>query len=84
MQCKPYSCCKGKAKGSESPDCNLLGQVHMREMSPEGEEVIKTGKLYLVDLAGSENVNRQALVCPSCHRQAEMLLHRLSATPLHA
>ena len=35
-------------------------QVHMREMSPEGEEVIKTGKLYLVDLAGSENVNRQA------------------------
>ena len=32
----------------------------MREMSPEGEEVIKTGKLYLVDLAGSENVNRQA------------------------
>ena len=36
----------------------LLGQVHMREMSPEGEEVIKTGKLYLVDLAGSENVNR--------------------------
>ena len=33
-------------------------QVHMREMSPEGEEVIKTGKLYLVDLAGSENVNR--------------------------
>ena len=36
-------------------------QVHMREVSPEGEEVIKTGKLYLVDLAGSENVNRSAL-----------------------
>ena len=33
-------------------------QVHMREMSPEGEEVIRVGKLYLVDLAGSENVNR--------------------------
>lgn len=33
-------------------------QVHMREVSAEGEEVIKTGKLYLVDLAGSENVNR--------------------------
>lgn len=32
----------------------------MREMSPEGEEVIRVGKLYLVDLAGSENVNRQA------------------------
>ncbi len=39
-------------------------QVHMREMSPEGEEVIKTGKLYLVDLAGSENVNRQAHSIP--------------------
>jgi len=34
------------------------GQVHMREMAPDGEEVIKIGKLYLVDLAGSENVSR--------------------------
>ena len=42
-------------------------QVHMREMSPEGEEVIKTGKLYLVDLAGSENVNRQAQGNPTMH-----------------
>lgn len=33
-------------------------QVHMREMAPDGEEVIKIGKLYLVDLAGSENVSR--------------------------
>lgn len=45
-------------------------QVHMREMSPEGEEVIKTGKLYLVDLAGSENVNRQALANPTFPSQA--------------
>ncbi|EIE18562.1 kinesin-domain-containing protein [Coccomyxa subellipsoidea C-169] len=36
--------------------------VHMREVSAEGEEVIKTGKLYLVDLAGSENVNRSGAV----------------------
>ena len=68
----------------QCPHCNLVGQVHMREMSPEGEEVIKTGKLYLVDLAGSENVNRQALLHPACRRQAKMQLHRLSATPLHA
>ena len=34
--------------------------VHMREMTPEGEEVIKIGKLYLVDLAGSENISRSA------------------------
>ena len=32
--------------------------VHIREISPEGEEVLKIGKLYLVDLAGSENVSR--------------------------
>ena len=32
----------------------------MREMTPDGEEVIKIGKLYLVDLAGSENVSRCA------------------------
>ena len=38
----------------------MHAQVHMREVSAEGEEVIKTGKLYLVDLAGSENVNRYA------------------------
>ena len=32
--------------------------VHIREISAEGEEVIKIGKLNLVDLAGSENVSR--------------------------
>ena len=32
--------------------------VHIREISGDGEEVIKIGKLYLVDLAGSENVSR--------------------------
>ena len=36
----------------------MRAQVHMREMTPDGEEVIKIGKLYLVDLAGSENVSR--------------------------
>ena len=49
-------------------------QVHMREMSPEGEEVIKTGKLYLVDLAGSENVNRQVQGNPICPPQRHLAM----------
>lgn len=32
--------------------------IHMKESTPEGEEVIKIGKLNLVDLAGSENISR--------------------------
>ena len=51
-------------------------QVHMREVSPEGEEVIKTGKLYLVDLAGSENVNR-------CRPGTPFLVLQWCSAPLH-
>ncbi|KAL2899206.1 Kinesin-like protein KIN-5D [Bienertia sinuspersici] len=32
--------------------------IHIKEYTPEGEEMIKCGKLNLVDLAGSENINR--------------------------
>lgn len=32
--------------------------IHIKECTPEGEELIKCGKLNLVDLAGSENVSR--------------------------
>ncbi|XP_022887250.1 kinesin-like protein KIN-5C [Olea europaea var. sylvestris] len=32
--------------------------IHIRETTPEGEELIKSGKLNLVDLAGSENISR--------------------------
>ncbi|XP_045504127.1 kinesin-like protein Klp61F [Colias croceus] len=32
--------------------------VHMKENSPEGEELLKIGKLNLVDLAGSENISK--------------------------
>ncbi|CAI0462326.1 unnamed protein product [Linum tenue] len=32
--------------------------IHIKEPSPEGEELIKCGKLNLVDLAGSENISR--------------------------
>ncbi|GFQ04640.1 125 kDa kinesin-related protein [Phtheirospermum japonicum] len=32
--------------------------IHIKEATPEGEELIKCGKLNLVDLAGSENISR--------------------------
>ncbi|KAH1233061.1 Kinesin-like protein KIN-5D [Glycine max] len=32
--------------------------IHIKECTPEGEEIIKCGKLNLVDLAGSENISR--------------------------
>ncbi|PNH02333.1 kinesin-related protein [Tetrabaena socialis] len=32
--------------------------IHMREVTPDGEDVVKVGKLNLVDLAGSENISR--------------------------
>ena len=32
--------------------------VSVREVTPEGDEYIRVGKLYLVDLAGSENITR--------------------------
>ena len=32
--------------------------IHMKETTPEGDEMIKCGKLNLVDLAGSENISR--------------------------
>ncbi|XP_034945237.1 LOW QUALITY PROTEIN: kinesin-like protein Klp61F [Chelonus insularis] len=36
--------------------------VHMKEVTLEGEELIKIGKLNLVDLAGSENVGRSGAI----------------------
>eukprot|EP00743_Colponemidia_sp_Colp-15_P003665 GILK01003956.1.p1 GENE.GILK01003956.1~~GILK01003956.1.p1 ORF type:complete len:1069 (-),score=203.24 GILK01003956.1:91-3261(-) len=32
--------------------------IHIKESTPDGEDVIKIGKLNLVDLAGSENIGR--------------------------
>ena len=32
--------------------------VHIKEVTKEGDEVLRTGKLNLVDLAGSENIGR--------------------------
>lgn len=32
--------------------------MHIKEATPDGEELLKVGKLNLVDLAGSENIGR--------------------------
>ncbi|XP_025153465.1 kinesin-like protein Klp61F [Harpegnathos saltator] len=36
--------------------------IHMKEDTPDGEELLKTAKLNLVDLAGSENVSKSGAV----------------------
>ncbi|KAK4879222.1 hypothetical protein RN001_007368 [Aquatica leii] len=36
--------------------------VHTREVTKDGEEIVKMGKINLVDLAGSENINRSGAV----------------------
>lgn len=36
--------------------------IHMKEITQEGEELVKIGKLNLVDLAGSENIGRSGAV----------------------
>ena len=51
-------------KGSSRSHSVFCITVHMREMTPEGEEVVKVGKLYLVDLAGSENITRSGYPYP--------------------
>lgn len=36
--------------------------IHMKEVLPNGEQVVKCGKLNLVDLAGSENIGKSGAV----------------------
>ena len=43
--------------------------IHIKESTPEGEDLMKCGKLNLVDLAGSENI------CRSGAREVSILLH---------
>ncbi|KAJ8654209.1 hypothetical protein O0I10_010157 [Lichtheimia ornata] len=47
--------CNDKSSRSH---CIFTLTVHIKETLPEGEDVLKVGKLNLVDLAGSENINR--------------------------
>ncbi|XP_037303415.1 kinesin-like protein Klp61F [Manduca sexta] len=44
--------------------------VHMKENSPEGEELVKIGKLNLVDLAGSENISKAGSDNPAKRERA--------------
>jgi hypothetical protein len=45
-------------KNSSRSHCVFTITVHTKETNEEGEDIIKTGKLYLVDLAGSECVGK--------------------------
>ena len=45
-------------KNSSRSHCVFIITVHTKECDDEGEDIIKTGKLYLVDLAGSECVGK--------------------------
>lgn len=43
---------------SSRSHCVFSITVHTKEATPEGEDLLKVGKLNLVDLAGSENIGR--------------------------
>ena len=45
-------------KNSSRSHCVFIVTVHSKECDDDGEDIIRTGKLYLVDLAGSECVGK--------------------------
>jgi kinesin family protein 11 len=45
-------------KNSSRSHCIFSITLHIKETNPEGEDLLKVGKLNLVDLAGSENIGR--------------------------
>lgn len=47
---------------SSRSHCVFSITIHMKETTPEGEELLKIGKLNLVDLAGSENIGRSGAI----------------------
>ncbi|KJE96623.1 kinesin family member 11 [Capsaspora owczarzaki ATCC 30864] len=47
---------------SSRSHCVFSITIHMKESTPEGEDLLKVGKLNLVDLAGSENIGRSGAV----------------------
>ncbi|KAL6070961.1 kinesin-like protein KIN-5D [Balamuthia mandrillaris] len=47
---------------SSRSHCIFSIVIHTREATPEGEDLVKVGKLNLVDLAGSENIGRSGAV----------------------
>ena len=49
-------------ENSSRSHCIFSLTVHIKESTPEGEDLLKVGKLNLVDLAGSENIGRSGAV----------------------
>lgn len=47
---------------SSRSHCIFSITIHIKENTPEGEELLKVGRLNLVDLAGSENVAKSGAV----------------------
>ncbi|RKO96594.1 hypothetical protein CXG81DRAFT_14230, partial [Caulochytrium protostelioides] len=45
-------------ESSSRSHCIFSITVHIKEATPDGEDLLKVGKLNLVDLAGSENIGR--------------------------
>lgn len=56
--------------------------IHIKECTPEGEEMIKCGKLNLVDLAGSENISRSGAKEVTHNQQLGLLWFDLSTNAL--
>lgn len=48
----------------------------MKEPTPDGEDLVKIGKLNLVDLAGSENVRKSGAQNSSIHKREAGLINQ--------
>lgn len=57
--------------------------IHLRESSPDGEDVIKIGKLNLVDLAGSENISRSGAKDARAREAGALATVALASAPIH-
>jgi len=60
-------------KNSSRSHCIFSITIHIKESTPEGEELLKTGKLNLVDLAGSENIGRSGTSAKTRKTEAGMI-----------
>eukprot|EP01122_Echinamoeba_exundans_P011612 TRINITY_DN4677_c0_g1_i1.p1 TRINITY_DN4677_c0_g1~~TRINITY_DN4677_c0_g1_i1.p1 ORF type:complete len:1134 (-),score=240.59 TRINITY_DN4677_c0_g1_i1:4-3369(-) len=63
-------------KNSSRSHCIFSITIHMKEASPEGEDLIKIGKLNLVDLAGSENIGRSGADKVQSRKQEACMINK--------
>lgn len=61
---------------SSRSHCIFSITIHMKEGSPEGEDLIKIGKLNLVDLAGSENIGRSGADKVQSRKQEACMINK--------